>query len=207
MPDKKPGTQMAGAAASLAIDRRGGINLAAYHRDLLARMADGRDRDAFREIFEYYGPRVKSWLVKSGSDSALADDLMQDVMMTVWRKVDLYNPKYGAASTWIFTIARNARIDRLRRSSSQPYLDVETIELASDEADGEDETFANQRAELVAEALAELPDEQKQVMELAFMEDLAQSEIAEKLSVPLGTVKSRMRLAYGKLRSKLEVLQ
>ncbi|MCC0049316.1 MAG: sigma-70 family RNA polymerase sigma factor [Rhodobiaceae bacterium] len=170
-------------------------------------MADGRDRDAFREIFEYYGPRVKSWLVKSGSDSALADDLMQDVMMTVWRKVDLYNPKYGAASTWIFTIARNARIDRLRRSSSQPYLDVETIELASDEADGEDETFANQRAELVAEALAELPDEQKQVMELAFMEDLAQSEIAEKLSVPLGTVKSRMRLAYGKLRSKLEVLQ
>ena len=154
-----------------------------------------------------YGPRVKSWLVKSGSDSALADDLMQDVMMTVWRKVDLYNPKYGAASTWIFTIARNARIDRLRRSSSQPYLDVETIELASDEADGEDETFANQRAELVAEALAELPDEQKQVMELAFMEDLAQSEIAEKLSVPLGTVKSRMRLAYGKLRSKLEVLQ
>ena len=67
--------------------------------------------------------------------------------------------------------------------------------------------FANQRAELVAEALAELPDEQKQVMELAFMEDLAQSEIAEKLSVPLGTVKSRMRLAYGKLRSKLEVLQ
>ncbi|MFN0263621.1 sigma-70 family RNA polymerase sigma factor [Tepidamorphus sp. 3E244] len=183
------------------------INLVAYHRDLLSRVAETADRQAFRELFEHFAPRIKAWLLKSGADAALAEDLMQDVMMTVWRKVGLYNPQAGAASTWIFTIARNARIDRLRRASSRPYVDIDDIELPSEAADGEDEAFASQRAELIAAALDDLPPEQKQIMEMAFVEDMPQSEIAEKLTLPLGTVKSRMRLAYSKLRSKLEVLQ
>lgn len=182
-------------------------DLVSRHRDLLARLASRQDRDAFRELFEYFAPRIKSWLLKSGSDAALAEDLMQDVMLTVWRKVHLYNPRFGAASTWIFTIARNARIDRLRRASSRPYIDIDDLEMASDAADGEEETFLQQRASLVAAALDELPQEQAQVMKLAFVEDLPQSQIATRLALPLGTVKSRMRLAYEKLRHKLEVLR
>lgn len=181
--------------------------MAEIHKDLMARVAATRDRAAFRELFEHFAPRIKAWLIKSGTDHALAEDLMQDVMMSVWRRIDLYKPECGAASTWIFTIARNARIDRLRRASSRPYTDIETLDMPSGEADGEENTFLIQRAELVAAALSQLPDEQRMVIELAFNQDLAQSEIAQRLGLPLGTVKSRMRLAYVKLKSSLEVLQ
>ncbi len=177
------------------------------HRTLLARVASRQDREAFKCLFQHFGPRVKSVMVKAGAQPDLAEDLVQDVMMTVWRKASLYAPDRGAVSTWVFTIARNARIDRLRRASSQPYRDLEGLELASEEPDGEDEAFASQRAERVAEALDELPDEQRRIIEYAFIHDMAQSEIAAKLDLPLGTVKSRMRLAYMKLKGKLEVLK
>jgi len=124
--------------------------------------------------------------------------------MTVWRKVELYSSERGTVSTWIYTIARNARIDRLRRNSSRPYEDIEGMDLPSDDPSGEDEAFASQRAERVGQALTELPDDQKQIIELAYVHDMSQSEIADKLAVPLGTVKSRMRLAYRKLKIQLE---
>ncbi len=176
------------------------------HRELIERIAVSRDRDAFEALFVHFGPRVKSMMLQAGADHHLAEDLVQDVMMTVWRKVHLYAPERGAVSTWIYTIARNARIDRLRRGSSQAYEDLETVELASGEGDGEDETFANQRAEQIALALAELPDEQREVIEYSFVRDMTQNEIADALALPLGTVKSRMRLAYAKLKGKLEGL-
>jgi len=174
------------------------------HRSLIARIAASRDREAFKALFVHFGPRVKALMLKAGADHALAEDLVQDVMMAVWRKVDLYVPERGGVSTWIFTIARNARIDRLRRHSSRPYEDLDEVELASDDPTGEDEVFANQRAAGVGRALAELPDDQRRIIELAFLHDKSQREISEELSVPLGTVKSRMRLAYRKLKSGLE---
>ena len=177
------------------------------HRALMARIAVDRDRHAFEALFTYYGPRLKAMLLKSGADHALAEDLVQDVMMTVWRKVELYAPDRGTVSSWIYTIARNARIDRLRRNSSQPYEDVETLELASADKGAEEETFANQQATHIAEALAGLPHEQRQVIELAFVHDISQSGIAEQLALPLGTVKSRMRLAYAKLKTGLEEIR
>ena len=179
----------------------------ADHQRLLAKVAEEGDRDAFREIFAYFGPRLKTVMLKAGADPATADDLVQDVMMTVWRKVDLYAPHKGAVSTWIFTIARNARIDWHRRGASQPYDDLDDLELASDEGDGETETFVNQRCECVAAAMNELPDDQRKIIECAFVEDLSQSEISERLAIPLGTVKSRMRLAYAKLKERLEALK
>ena len=142
--------------------------------------------------------------MKSGADHSLAEDLVQDVMMTLWRKVELYSPERGSVGTWIFTIARNARIDRLRRSSSRAHEDVDELELPSGEADAVDEVTAIQQAERVATALSGLPDEQRNVIELAYLNDMPQSEIASKLALPLGTVKSRMRLAYGKLKTELE---
>jgi RNA polymerase sigma-70 factor, ECF subfamily len=178
--------------------------LADEHRALMARVAADKDRAAFEALFLYFGPRVKSVMLKAGADHAQAEDLMQDVMMTVWRKVDLYTAERGSVGAWIFTIARNARIDRLRRNGSRPYEDVDAIDIASDEPSAEDEIYASQMAERVTVALDELPDEQRKIVELAYLQNIPQSKIAESLSLPLGTVKSRMRLAYAKLRASLE---
>jgi RNA polymerase sigma-70 factor (ECF subfamily) len=177
------------------------------HEALMARVADERDREAFRSLFLHFGPRIKGMMLKAGAGHAEAEDLVQDVMMTVWRKVELYTPARGAASTWIFTIARNARIDRLRRNSSRPYDDIDDIELVSDDADAEQEMLSTQRALRVADALRELPREQREIVELAYMHDLVQADIADRLAIPLGTVKSRMRLAYAKLAEKLKELK
>jgi RNA polymerase sigma-70 factor, ECF subfamily len=181
--------------------------LAEDHTALMARIVETRDRGAFRSLFVHYGPRLKSFMMKSGADHALADDLVQDVMMAVWRKVDLFAPERGTVSAWIFAIARNARIDRLRRQSSQPYEDLDDVEIASEGKDAEASTYSGQIAERVGEALAELPDEQRRIIELAYIQDMPQSEIAAKLRLPIGTVKSRMRLAYGKLKIELEELE
>lgn len=195
------------ARTSRMSDSNPELNVTEEHKFLMRQLAKTRERKFFQELFVYFAPRVKALMMKSGADSAEAEDLVQDVMMTVWRKVDLYVPEKGTVSAWIFTIARNARIDRLRRGSSQPYEDVQNIHLASDEADGEESALLNQRACKVAEALAVLPEEQRKIIEMSYMEDLPQSEIAEKLDLPIGTVKSRMRLAYAKLRTILEELR
>ncbi|MCB1511887.1 MAG: sigma-70 family RNA polymerase sigma factor [Hyphomicrobiaceae bacterium] len=177
-----------------------------HDNDFVALMARVRERDrhAFERVFTHFGPRVKALMLKSGADQALAEDIVQDVFMSVWRRAGQYVPERGSVSAWIFTIARNARIDRLRRQSSRPYEDVTAIEIADDGANAEQQLDAAQRAERVASAMVELPREQRVVIELAYVHDLAQSEIASNLSLPLGTVKSRMRLAYAKLKQKLE---
>ena len=163
-----------------------------------------RDRSAFQQLFVHFGPRVKSLMLKSGADPALAEDIVQDVFVAVWRKAGQFAPERGAVSTWIFTIARNIRIDKLRRLSSRPYEDIEAIELVDERAGAEQEIEVAQRAELIAGAVSELPDDQREVIELAYLHDLPQSQIASRLSLPLGTVKSRMRLAYARLKQKLE---
>ena len=177
------------------------------HKRLIAKVAADRDRGAFEVLFLYFGPRVKALMMRSGADQAMAEDLVQDVMMSVWRKVHLYAPERGSVSTWVFTIARNARIDRLRRSASQPYEDIDELEIPAGDAGADSDVLASQRAERIAEALSELPDEQRRIIELAYVHDKPQSRIAKDLALPLGTVKSRMRLAYGKLREKLGELR
>lgn len=177
------------------------------HAELMARIAETADREAFATLFAYYAPRIKAMMLKAGADAGLADDLAQDAMLTVWRKAALYSPGKGAVSTWIFTIARNLRIDRLRRQSSQPHRDVETIEIASDAPSGEATADERTVAEHVSAALALLPEEQRRVIELSYIDDMAHGRIAEVLGIPVGTVKSRLRLAYEKLRGELEVLR
>lgn len=176
----------------------------AWHRSLIRRIAEAKDREAFEELFLFFAPRIKGLMAKSGATADVAEELAQEALLTVWRKASFYAPDKGPVSTWIFTIARNLRIDRLRRQSSRPYDDIEELEIASDDADGEMETIRKQRAERVALALETLPPEQRRVIELSFVHDKAQTEIAEELSLALGTVKSRMRLAYRKLRDNLE---
>lgn len=182
-------------------------NLSEMHKSLIAQVGASHDRAAFQALFEYFAPRIKAMMLKAGVNVMQAEDLMQDVMMTVWRKSSQYSPDRGSVSAWVFTIARNARIDLLRKASSRPYDDVYEMEIAADEPTGDDEVLQSQREECVSAALEELPVDQRQVIEMAYIEDLSQSQIAERLNLPIGTVKSRMRLAYGKLKGRLEAVR
>lgn len=174
---------------------------------LMQRIAEDRDREAFQRLFLHFGPKIKALMIRSGSDAHTAEDLVQDVMLTLWRKANLYAADRGSVSAWIFTIARNVRIDRLRRQSSRVYEDIADLEIEASDADGEEVTETAQRDRLVGEALAELPPDQRRVVEMSFIQDMPQAEIAKALKLPLGTVKSRIRLAYAKLRENLEIVK
>lgn len=198
---------MQSTALSTDLEQDASASPADQHKACMALIAENHDRVAFKLLFEYFGPRIKSLMLRAGAPAALAEDMVQDVMMTVWRKSALYAPEKGTVSTWVFTIARNARIDKLRRASSAPYQDIDDLELASGEVPNDERADASKMADRIALAVTGLPDEQKRIIDLAFMQDKPQSEIAAELDLPLGTVKSRMRLAYGKLKESLEDLR
>lgn len=158
-------------------------------------------------LFESYAPRVKSYMMRQGADPNTAEELAQETLLTVWRKAALYSDDKGSATTWIFTIARNLRIDRLRREVAwQPLPDDIEEEQAPDPAPDEI-VSERERRDKVQAVLAELPPDQAEAVNLSYVEGLSHSEIAERLGVPLGTVKSRMRLAYHKIRDALEELR
>jgi RNA polymerase sigma-70 factor (ECF subfamily) len=175
--------------------------------DLLRRVAERAEPAAFRELYQTYGPRVKAYMMRCGADSATADDLVQDTLLTVWRKAALYADDRGSIATWVFTIARNLRIDRLRRELPWQQLPDERLQEASSDMPADEALYAKERQRRVGAVLAELPDEQRTVVTLSFVDGLSHSAIAEQLSLPLGTVKSRLRLAYQRIRESLGDLQ
>lgn len=170
---------------------------------LIQAVASRRDREAFARLFEYFAPRLKAYMMKAGAPAGAAEDFAQDAMLTVWRKADLFDPSRASAATWIFTIARNRRLDVLRRESRA--LPVPEIALAADEPERPDDHLSNiEQAGLLREAMQHLSADQIEVLRLAFFLDNPHSEIARQLDLPLGTVKSRIRKAMIKLRTLLE---
>ena len=173
------------------------------HDRLIEAVALRRDREAFAQLFSYFAPRLKAWLIKSGATPGAAEDFAQDAMLTVWRKADLFDARKARAATWIFTIARNRRLDMLRRDARP--LPVPEIELAEQTVERPDDIVAlSQDAARVRDALSQLKPDQVEVLRLAFFMDSPHSEIARQLDLPLGTVKSRIRNAMIKLRLILE---
>jgi RNA polymerase sigma-70 factor (ECF subfamily) len=171
---------------------------------LLAAVATSRDRRAFAQLFDHFAPRVKSFMLRKGASPELAEDLVQETMIAVWTKASQYAPGRGAASTWVFTIARNLRIDRLRRESSAYFVDLEGFDAPSEDTAGDENLNRSQMEGHVATALAQIPSEQRELLILSYVEDVPQVMIAQRLKLPLGTVKSRMRLAYRRMRKLLE---
>jgi RNA polymerase sigma-70 factor (ECF subfamily) len=175
--------------------------------EFLQRIAERKDVEAFKKLFEMYAPRVKSYMMRQGADSNMAEDLAQETLLTVWRKASLYSLEKGSATTWIYTIARNLRIDRLRKEMTWVELPDGHNEKASDDPLPDDALEEEQVRVRMQRALASLPADQHEVVALSYVEGLSHSEIAQRLSLPLGTVKSRMRLAYTKIREAVEDLK
>lgn len=172
--------------------------------DLLLQVAAKQDRAAYSELFGYYAPRVKSYLMRLGADNAQAEEIAQDVMVTVWRKAGLFDRSQASVSTWIFRVARNRRIDVFRRTK-RPELDPDEAMILPAAAEApEARVEAAETETRVREAMKDLPEEQLLLLRLAFYEGLSHREIAEKLDVPLGTVKSRIRLAFVKMKARLD---
>lgn len=167
----------------------------------LRRIAQTQDTEAFAALFAHFGPRVKAYLMKSGADAASAEECAQDVMVTVWRKAAQFDPARASAATWIFTIARNRRIDMLRRDKRPEPEDLPWGPEA--EPDQEDALAMRQETAQLAEALRSLPEAQRMMIERAYFHDLSHSEIADATGLPLGTIKSRIRLALERLRHTL----
>jgi RNA polymerase sigma-70 factor (ECF subfamily) len=176
---------------------------------LVSAIAKRQDRAAFSALFEFFAPRIKAFMLRSGASEARAEELAQETMLAVWRKAALFDPASAGAAAWIFTIARNLRIDahrRERRGGMIETSDVE-IEFQIDDSPQPDALLATtQSEERVRSALTKLSDDHMRVVELSFFEEKAHAEIAQALNIPLGTVKSRLRLAMGRLRHLLSEL-
>lgn len=171
--------------------------------DLMRRVAEARDREAFVVLFRRYGVRVKAFLIKGGAPHDVADEAAQDVMVSLWRRAHQYDPEKASVATWVFAIARNRRIDLIRRQT-RPAPDPEDPLFQPDaEPDPADTASAASRDAKVREALSALTPDQFEVVRLAFFAGMTQTEISEETGAPLGTVKSRLRLAFGRLRTAL----
>lgn len=175
--------------------------------DLLRRVAEQADPAAFRELYQIYGPRVKAYMMRLGADAATAEDLAQETLLSVWRRASLYVADKGSADAWIFAIARNLRIDRLRREVPWQELPEDRVEQADGEPQPDEAASDRERQARVRAVLAQLPPEQHEVVGLSYLDGLSHGEIATRLGLPLGTVKSRMRMAYQKIRVALEDLK
>lgn len=172
--------------------------------DLIEKIAETKDRDAFAALFAHFAPRLKGYLLRLGASAGQAEEVLQEALLTVWRKAHLFDRKKAAASTWIFTIARNRRIDILRKRKF-PEIDAEDPSLVPDAPRAPDEEVIGARqGEAVRLALEKLPEEQRELVRLAFYNGWSHSKIAEDTNLPLGTVKSRLRLAFSRLRNELE---
>lgn len=174
---------------------------------LIARIAQSQDKAAFATLFDAYAPRLKYFLVKQGTNAEAAEELAQEAMLTVWRKAGHYSEDRGSASAWLFTIARNLRIDQARRERrAQLYAMMQEFDDVDPDRAPDEKVSALEHASRVRSAMDELPPDQLEVVRWSFVEGAAHSEIAERLGLPLGTVKSRLRLAMRRMRKSLEDL-
>jgi len=170
---------------------------------LLHAVAEQRDRRAFAELFRYFAPRLKGFGLRRGMEPAAADELVQETMLAVWRKAASFDAARATVATWVFTIVRNKRIDLFRR---EVFVEADISELSTipDEGAPADHSVSGiQASDALREAMRSLSPEQLQILQHAYFEDKSHRAIANELRLPLGTVKSRIRLALARLRAAM----
>ena len=188
--------------------------------ECLLRVANHSDQAAFQQLFNKFSPLIKAFAAKQAGSgdlaSAMGEELVQETMVKVWQKAASFNPEKANASTWIFTIARNTRIDLLRKTArhhqnrinndhtSEDGFDVEDIWIENEDEDVFNQLAKQRNSEMLHESMKALPEEQEFILKKVYLEDKSHTEIAEELNLPLGTVKSRVRLALSKLRLSVD---
>ena len=170
----------------------------------MALMAEKKDMASFKKIFDYFGPRLKSFLMASGTEESIAEEVIQETMAIVWTKASYYKPELASPSTWIYTIARNKKIDILGKSRKAILENIETAVLPPVLPQLEENIDHEQRFYILNKYLEELPKAQLEILKMNFIEEKSHSEIAEITNIPLGTIKSRIRLAMEKIRDRME---
>ncbi|MEO0411126.1 MAG: sigma-70 family RNA polymerase sigma factor [Pseudomonadota bacterium] len=174
-----------------------------YLCSLIERIAESRDREAFEALYRHFAPRLKAYGMRAGADAITAEELAQEAMIMVWRKAASFDRRKATVSTWLFTIVRNKRIDLLRRQN-RPEIEADDLIAMTEPERPQDEAMALQQTDaIVRQSMEILPDDQKTVLAMAFFEEKSHSQIAEDLSLPLGTVKSRIRLAMNRMKGRL----
>lgn len=177
--------------------------IAASSEQLISDIALHRDRQAYAVLFQRFSGRLKAFAMGRGLDEQAAEDLVQDTMLLVWRKAESFDATKAQASTWIYTIIRNLRIDLARKAARAKPL-PDDLWMDNDVISSDDQMIIDQRATGLKEELMRLPKDQIEVVRLSFFEDLTQTQIASALNLPLGTVKSRLRLAMARLRGFID---
>ena len=174
--------------------------------ELVATVAARQDKQAFTRLFDHFAPRIKAYLVKLGASPSHADEMAQDVMLVLWQKAGLFDPRRSSLRTWLYRVARNRRIDIMRRERVD-FLDPADFALDVVDPllrDADQQIDMGHRERLLRRALQNLPNDQASLVRMAFFDNLSHSEIAARAQIPLGTVKSRIRLAFSRLRRQLE---
>ncbi len=171
----------------------------------LSEIALHQDKSAFNTIFNYFAPRLKSYLIKVGSTETQAEGVIQEVMIAVWTKASSYDNNKSSVGTWIYTIARNKRIDKIRKDKRH-YLSEsdEGLEIPV-QSTQENEIFSSQVSASLKKQIENLPEDQGKLLKMSYFYDKTHADISEELSIPLGTVKSRIRLALTKMRHLVEL--
>lgn len=171
----------------------------------LIAVRDNRDREAFAALFRHFAPRLRAMLAKSGMQGAAAEDIVQEAMLRVWQKVDQFDPERATAAAWIYRIARNQQIDTIRRFS-RPV--PEALKVPDQPADDPSARLALEaETQKLRNALAQITPEQREIIETVYLGDLSHKEALEATGLPLGTIKSRIRLGLEKLRHELKGLR
>jgi RNA polymerase sigma-70 factor (ECF subfamily) len=172
--------------------------------DALLRIARDQSRPAFAELFRHFGPRIKTYLMRQGCGNAEAEEVLQDVMLTLWRRADTFDPALSSVATWLYAIARNKRIDHIRRTRRPEFDPTDPLLVGETSIEGADVFLEVERdAERLRAAVKTLSPEQSALIKMAYYEEKSHSSIAEETQIPLGTVKSRIRLALQHLKAAL----
>ncbi|WP_120501919.1 sigma-70 family RNA polymerase sigma factor [Roseovarius sp. EL26] len=166
---------------------------------------DRRDKQAFSELFDFYAPRLKAFVNRSGVSSQQAEEVVQEVMLTIWRKAYMFDPHRAQVSAWIYQIARNRQIDMMRKEN-RPVPEELSVEY-NDEPDVGQVVALEQETGKLKQALEHLNEEQKLMIEKAYLGELTHQEISAQTGLPMGTVKSRIRLGLERLRHELKGLR
>ncbi len=173
--------------------------------DLIEAVARRQDRAAFAELFRRFAPRVKAFVMRSGADPDTAQEVAQETMVLVWRRAETFDRARAGAATWIFTIARNKRVDLLRRATHAGFDPEDYVLFSTEAPEGADSAaIGRQMRERIGAVMQHLTAEQIDVLRMAFFQDKSHSVIAQEMKLPLGTVKSRIRLALSRLREALQ---